>query len=253
MRTIVLHASHQVCRNVQFFLRHGLSDDSDVDTICVVSDPNIIYEARDQVRFVNRNNEGQDFGAWGDFLTRIDPGARDRYDYFVFINQTVIGPFYPVWYQPTRHWSQHLTRMLDHEVKLAGMTINHAIAPHVQSTLFATDSVGLKVLLEAGIFDPARVPEDKNDLVVECEIRMSREIIKAGYNIRSLQRSEQGIDFRQAIPPNRLHGDVWYHEYAQEHIRSGAVPHPYETLFYKTNTPIDHRMIDDYIMWHDPL
>jgi lipopolysaccharide biosynthesis protein len=52
------------------------------------------------VTVVNRQNNGHDFGAWSQILLEKGEDGIPRYqkyDFFVLLNSTIRGPFFPVW------------------------------------------------------------------------------------------------------------------------------------------------------------
>ena len=104
---------------------------------------------RDHWKILRRENYGYDFGAWLHGLESIN---LNDYEHFVFINDTVRGPFYR---SKDMNWLQELLVMLTENTKLVGISVNcctdltvntvyrSSIIPHVQSMLWATDRVGL--------------------------------------------------------------------------------------------------------------
>lgn len=75
----------------------------------------------DNVEVLMRRNGGFDFCAWKEALDT--PGRLHGFDFFVLINSSVRGPFFPRPEQ-VREWPWHFTRQLSDSVKLVGTTIN---------------------------------------------------------------------------------------------------------------------------------
>ena len=225
-RTAIFHHSFQLTDNVQYFLRHGVFEDPDYHYYFIINDPELRYPLRvKNAEQYNRPNEGLDFGGYSEFV-QLRREELQHYDYLLFLNQTVIGPTFPVWYRQPHRWPDIFTSMLADEVKLSGISINYEIAPHVQSMLFCTDQIGFKLMCDHGIFHP-EVPHDKEELIIEREVGMSRLLLRHNYNIAGLLKQDQHVDFR--TNPPELHINPWN---AANYM--GKTPHPYETIFTKT-------------------
>lgn len=67
------------------------------------------------------------------------------------------------------------------------------VLPHVESTLMATDQVGLKLLQEAGAFECYSTWREAK---VKGEVAASAAILKDGYNLDCLMLRYQGIDWQ---------------------------------------------------------
>jgi len=228
-RTAIIYHSFQLTDNVRHFLKHGVFEDPDYHYYFIINDPELSYGGLLQnAEQYNRPNQGLDFGGYSEFV-QLRREELQQYDYLLFLNQTLIGPLLPIWYPQPHRWPDLFTAMLTDEVKLAGISTSYQISPHVQSTLFCMDQVGFTLLCDHGIFNP-EVPEDKWQLILEREIGMSQVILRHNYNIAGLLKQDHHVDFRTGPP--ELHGDPWhYSNYL------GKTPHPYETIFVKTNTP----------------
>ena len=140
-------------------------------------------------RYVLHQNECFDWGTVGWLLTlpQGHPDAVDtsRYRYFILMNSSVRGPFFPRWVEeqmdPSQSvecsaaaadadagaadrwrspsssppppalftWYHVLLGLLSADVRYAGCTVNCLFYPHVQSYVVATDFVGLQVLWQA--------------------------------------------------------------------------------------------------------
>ena len=223
------HESTAAAQNLDFFSRFGMYN-SHCYYLLVVNGPELSIPVSPRWQQVlHRENAGLDFGGWYTGLGAV--AARlPEFEHFVFLNDTVRGPF------GDRHWITTLTSLLTPEVKLAGITINgcricvnaewdqaalcrfhdQESVAHVQSMLLVTDRVGLAVIYP-GVIDGRNL--DKIGTVVEKEIGASVAIRKAGYRIGCL------------IPGLAAghYGDPWA-------AGSGFRPlHPLEVIFYKSN------------------
>lgn len=138
-----------------------------------------------------------------------------------------------------------MTSLLTDDVKLAGASISCMQAPHVQSYLFATDSVGLKLLLKEKIFKST--DESHAQVIQNHEIKMSSLILGAGYNIASLLRKYEGVDFRKALfrTCNQQASPLTPTGY------EGTTVHPFEVFFVKAKAsdPAWLAIADKYSKW----
>jgi hypothetical protein len=129
---------------------------------------------------------------------------------------------------------------------LVGSTINCAdingnLDPknnaHVQSPIFCIDSIALNILIEKGIFSKDMFQPTKTETIINCEIRMSREIISSGYNIACLIDFYKNVDFRFKDTSSenfQFYGYPFYNNFFEN-----AMVLPSKILFVKTNRNID--------------
>lgn len=259
MKTLVLYVFHEYNDNVDFFLKYGVIEQEGIDYLMIINHPTRVLkmEFPKNVRIINRDNIGYDFGGWshGLFLDNLYL----QYDYFIFINSSVRGPFLPSWY-PGNNWVELFTRRLDIDVKLVGTTVNHAwfekgqCIPHVQSMVMATDRVGLEVGIQRGIFSPSIIDLSYKDAVNQKELAFSSYILDAGYNIACLLSAYRDYDFRNSRQSIDF-SQYPYQPYDSNHYLSkqyfGLDIHPYEVIFVKTAPYATHirPYIDKYTEW----
>jgi lipopolysaccharide biosynthesis protein len=147
---------------------------------------------------INRQNIGWDFGGWSDCLLTND--MYKKYDTFIFANSTIMGPFLPAGF--SGKWTDAFIRGLKNDVKLFGSTINTMKRPatnaHVQSYIFSADREAVEYLIKCEIFSMTKYAVDFRDAVFNKEIAMSRRIVENGWNIGSLMKHYNGVDFTKA-------------------------------------------------------
>ena len=99
---------------------------------------------------------------------------------------------------------------------------------------FATDRIGLNLLIKNDIFNKElcvnTIKESKFKFIIDFEVRMSEIIMNQGYEIKSLQFSEQKNDVQYL---NRY---------------KGTTINPLEIMFIKTNR-INDLIIKNYTEW----
>ena len=262
MNHLVLYSYYETPlskRNLQFFLKYGVFTDPDVKYLFIINGNqcSVVLPTSNNIMVINRPNIGHDFGAWSDALHRINISFFQK---FIFLNDTVCGPFIPRYVPNNIRWYTMFTNLLSDNVKLCGLTINyypHHPRPnactlqlencpgcrnmeHVQSMMFCTDRTGLDVLLQTvlgrnlnyeGDYKKGRV-----DYIYKYEIGASRAIINAGYSLAAHYVCD--INKKKTI-------DIWQNgQYFNSNIN------PYETMFIKNNrfnTPL-HQMYYETLM-----
>lgn len=245
-KTLVVYVFHEYNDNVDFFIKNGLFNNDNIDFIIVINNPYLkiaIPSHINNVKLYNRENIGHDFGGWSYilFMERDNKFIYEIYNYYVLINSSVRGPFLPVW-QKDNNWVGLLTDLITDEVKLAGTTIGiYNGNPHVQSMVLVTDKVGIDIGINKGIFNKNPFNMDKKVLIELKEIGYSREILEAGYNIKCLLKSFDGIDFRITHKSNYKYDDILCFK-----KRFNVDIHPYEVIFIKS---MPGTMLNKYTKW----
>ena len=243
---LVIYAYHETedsKKNLDFFLRHAVFDLPDIDYIIVsqTAFPTVEIPNFSNVKLIKKDkNEGLDFGAWSVGLREVELG---KYEKFIFLNDTVRGPFFPPFVKDDLigRWYQIFCRKLNERIKLVGVTVNNMtsfrmLSRHVQSMAFCTDSVGLRLLLAAGLFDYkacVRLSKDKEIFVEKREIYMSEIILKNKFEIDELYVRESQID-----------DDIHFLDNGDRRLN------PLEVMFIKTNR-IDSPELREYTNWYD--
>lgn len=226
MKTLVLFVFHVMNDSVRHFIEHGIFEDPTVDFVFVSNGCDHPLNVPTYVRVLKRENKGWDFGGWSYGLLHDDNYL--KYDRFMFVNSSVHGPHTTV-----KRWTDLFTTRITSDSKLFGCLINALSAStdsHVQSYAFCTDQVGVKLLMDKKIFSLSELATSHEDAVHNKEIRMSREIIKNGWNIGCLARYYQGIDFRHTDKYNIQ----FLHNISLPGAFMGSCIHPEEVIFIKS-------------------
>ncbi|PNH11197.1 hypothetical protein TSOC_001983 [Tetrabaena socialis] len=174
-----------------------------------------------------------DLGTYGWLLNCLGPATKST-KFFVFVNSSVRGPFIPP-YVGASHWTTMLTQYLRGSTKLVGATISCEVMPHVQSYTFATDSLGMKILLAGGALD---CHLDHMAAISNGELRLSDLMFTSNYTIASLMADQRGVrDWAVGAPA-----------YCATHPENPTVEgrayrdlHPFEVLFVKVKNDVDSR------------
>lgn len=255
-KTVVVYVFHIMDRNVRFFFRHGLIADPRVDYVIVQNVPewtrghpiernmekNI---GESKVSWIKRPNRGNDWGAYSEGIRSIDI---QNYDFFVFLNSTMRGPFLPLYVDHVLHWTQLYTGKLSDTVAMVGATVNYNRgAPHVQSMLMVEDHRALEIHLEKDIIFSTDRNVRKFDLIKAHEIGSSKVLLDEGYNISCMLSAYRDIDWRK-VRPGALGDDPWYNR-----AYYGYNVHPMECLFVKTNRNYQERdsILEKMTLWYE--
>ena len=245
-KTLVLFVFHIYNERVQHFFDHCLFDDDEIDFI-------IISNGRDNkfkvppfanVRTFMRDNAGYDFGGWSEALL-TNPELCLKYNNFIFVNSSVMGPFFKddpaisnvKWTDVYINGLQNKNNNNNNNIKLFGSTINTIENPlrqsHVQSYIFAMDRNTLQYLIECGIFSLTYVTTFK-EAVWDKEVQMSLKIIQRGWNIGSLMKYYENVDFTFKTKSPNEYSNAFLNDVMYPQFR-GKLWDEFEILFIKGN------------------
>ncbi|KAK6538095.1 hypothetical protein TWF694_010979 [Orbilia ellipsospora] len=159
------------------------------------------------------------------------------------MNASIRGPFVPVWSDAC--WSDGYLDSVNEQTKLVGMTYNCKkdidIPPHVSSMIWATDRIGLEILLQAGL---KTCFKDKVE-AIDLEIFASTRIQDAGYQVDALMTAFHTDLGYQA---DCHHDDVnWEGGYF------GMNLHPYDTMFLKANRGVAENVLTMFTDWFNKM
>lgn len=194
-KTLVLYVFHEFNERVDMFIKNAIFYDENTDFIVISNNKYNKFEVPNYVKKLYRDNIGFDFGGWSEAI--LTDKLYNKYDYFIFVNSSVIGPFIPSYY--TGKWTDIYINGLNDNVKLFGSTINTILDPinksHIQTFIFSMDKNTLKYLIDCEIFSMKKQYESFSDTIKYKEIGMSRKIIENGWNIGSLLPHYKNVDF----------------------------------------------------------
>jgi hypothetical protein len=194
-RLIVLYVFHLYNERVRHFIDHAIFYDENVDFMIISNDKEKHFDAPPYVKKMYRDNIGFDFGGWSDAI--LTDNLYEDYDYFLFVNSSVIGPFVP--YDYIGKWTDIYLNGLKDNVKLFGSTINTIGEPerwaHLQSYIFCMNKITLQYLIDCEIFSTTCYAANFHDAIWDKEVWMSRIIIRNGWNIGSLLSCYDMVDF----------------------------------------------------------
>ncbi|KAH8202880.1 hypothetical protein TruAng_002933 [Truncatella angustata] len=135
--------------NLKYFISQGLHGAADfIFILNGETDAATLIPEKSNIQIISRPNQCFDLGAHGEVLRK--DSLWKKYKRFIALNASIRGPFIPYWARSC--WSDvFLGRVTDEvkipDVQLVGMTANCLPQYHVQSMIWATDAVGLELLL----------------------------------------------------------------------------------------------------------
>ncbi|KAK9842595.1 hypothetical protein WJX81_008112 [Elliptochloris bilobata] len=203
---------------------------------------------------LRKENEGMDFAAHN---VTLDWAQRKRvvrrYRYFMFLNSSVRGPFYPS-YQPAGwSWPRAFTDRLSADVKVVASSIvclpevdAGGFGPKVESWAFALDAKGLDLLMNAGVFHLRTCKLCDDGIVVKGEYGLSETLLGAGYNLATLMaRYAPDTDWRE-----KRHWHCNNNAHPSRHGTYDNISmHPFETVFIKASWHVGEPHLSHYSSW----
>ena len=236
---------HIYVKNFFHFLRFGYSPNVDY-VVVIAGNYTISLPQLENLTYLFTENKNNDYGGYSIAVKKIANIA--DYDFVFFINSSVRGPYIPSYI--TENWTSFFIKHLSNEVGLVGVAIN--ILPkqdslsefykekyggeghfsHIQSTAYGMHQKTLQHLIGIGFYD-SNSCLSKDEVIRDYEIRLSQEIISAGWNIKCLLSEYNLIDYRQPhcdVNPTASKGDP-----CCSFAYFGRTPHPFELVFIKTN------------------
>ena len=231
--------------NLIFFLSVGILDQHDY-YIVIAGECTVNFPQKDNVFFIKTENKNNDYGGYSEFIKTQNI---KNYDFFIFINSSVRGPFLPNY--SSLDWTSPFINKLCNKTHLVGATINllptssihsqtfenkFSYPPpytHVQTTSYALTAEALQHLIYIGFYDNDRLMS-KDEVIAFYELRLSREIIKKGWNFSSLLPFYDDIDYRHhnGVIDNfsTKDGDLLFKK-----SFFARTLNPYEIIFIKVN------------------
>ena len=235
--------------NFSHFLRFAYQPD--VEYVVVVAGSYSVELPRaENITYFFATNQNFDFGGYAQAIEALQ--FHTSYEYFIFVNSSVRGPFLPAYCKKT--WIENLLDHFDQDVGIVGTVISltpshHAIAKlyhekygyldrnrnilsHVQSTCYALPRSILCHLIATGFYEAAH-SLSKDETVRDYEIRLSQILLEQGYNLKCLLPEYNTFDYRfldREINPFSREGDSGF-----EGSYFGRTVHPYEAMFIKTS------------------
>jgi hypothetical protein len=218
--------------NLNFFFNNGGILDYVDYYIVINGNYTITIPEKINIKVIQRENKGYDFGAWSMILNNY---INKKYDYYIFINGSVRGPYISPY--SINNWLDKFMELFNNkDTKMVGSTINiydNAQSTHIQSIFFILDNDALLYLKKLNFFNEEEL-NNINDmwvLIDNYEIKLSQLILKNGWNINCIIPYYRDLDYRLVkhdINFSSNNGDVLY-----DNAFFGRTLIPKDVIFYK--------------------
>ena len=235
--------------NFAHFLRFGY--DSSLDYLIVIAgECSVDLPSLDNVQYFFTENKNFDYGGYCAAIQTLD--LWQQYDFYLFINSSVRGPFLPAYCN--QEWTNLFIERLSYGVGIVGSAIsitpsshsiskmyhekygilerNNYLLAHVQTTCYALSRKVLEQLIQLGFYGENK-DLNKDEAVRAYEIRLSQLILDMGLNLRCMLPEYNQTDYRKAcedVNPTSREGDSGF-----KLSYFGRSAHPYESVFIKTS------------------
>jgi len=237
MKTAIIYSyfeTDQTIFNMEFYSKHGIMNSETEFYIIVISGylctvtlpnyPNLVILKRDNIGF--------DLGAHNYALKWLDENKLS-FQYYIFMDSSVIGPFLPTYYPKSLHWSNIFTSKITNNVKLVGTTISCVPiidtkngGPKINGYCFATDYIGLNILKHSG-----KIFKDHDTIIdfIQANYDITTSIMEKNYTIDCLLYKYENIDWTDKNN-SKLYDNIF-----PDRINSydGISIHPFEVVFHK--------------------
>ncbi|KAI1378298.1 hypothetical protein F4677DRAFT_466083 [Hypoxylon crocopeplum] len=238
--------------NLIFFLGNGLHDFADF--IFILNGPTDVAKlipTKINIQVVARPDECFGLVAHGEVLRTDD--LWKKYSRFVMLDATIRGPFLP--YYSHICWNNVFLDRVTENVKLVGMAADCLPQYHLQSMIWATDYIGMELLLcpPEGLSVPevyydsahAVTLSEEKERAILCEVECTAAIKQAGYKTDVLMTAFREFKDDEGICTIGPIKDVlWDTEYSIANL------HPYETVFVKADLYTDSIPVARLTEWH---
>jgi len=243
----VLFVYHIYNERVKNFIKNCIFDDENIDFVIISNTNNknnknnkntnminLLNISNKNVKILFRDNLGYDFGGWSDALFKDN--LFEKYDNYIFVNSSVVGPFLKPDFKG--RWTDLYINGLKDNVKLFGSTINTIGDPlkwaHIQSYIFSMDKTTLKYLIDCSIFSKTNYAKTFDNAIYDKEVLMSRKIIENNWNIGSLMKYYENVDFTFRDKKPNDYNLIFLDDVMYQKSRN-TIWNEYELVFIKGN------------------
>jgi hypothetical protein len=242
------HKDDSYVENFQHFMLFGYTKNNDY-CILIAGETNISLPQAENIKYLKVNNINNDYGGYCQLFSNHLREV-DQYDYYVFINSSVRGPF--LLPDNIENWVEKYTKKLNSSVGLVGGTIcilddqhPHSIeykkkwgvdsTSHVQTMSYAIHKDTLRYLIDTGFYSQQKLLT-KSEVIEDYEIRLSQLVLQKGLDLRCQLPEYNQLSYltpHRDINPRSAFGDP-----CTINSYFGRTLSPFEAIFVKTNRGI---------------
>lgn len=239
-------------KNLAFFINKGVFKNDEIDYIFLINDFKCAVKIPEfkNVTVIKKENS-TDLEAFRYGLEKIN---LKNYAYYIFINSSCCGPYLPAYV--TEPWYKLITHKLTKRVKLVSPIVEFSAdnlgakalekfktinpddtdVPFLHSYMFATDQVGVKILLKYNALPKEEITKRK--AVTHYERLISSAILNEGYHLISFLAKYRNVDINEK--------SNWvYKKWSKTKDTCPEIPgnysgidvHPFEIMFVKNIRP----------------
>lgn len=199
----------QTLENFLYFIKFGTIESESVDYVFIINDYkcSVDFPVFKNIRIIKKDN-GFDLNS---YIFAIKQLELSNYDFFFFINSSCIGPILPTY--TTKNWVEIFTDLFNDKIKLiapiveipqdnfGSLALNNnnkfiqksdKSIPFLHTYMFATDKVGMNILLSYEVFREHQI--DQFELIHKFERLITSCILNEGYGIRSFLKRFENVD-----------------------------------------------------------
>lgn len=172
----VYYETEYAKNNLKFFIDNGIFKSNDVDFYITINGYKCSLDIPEykNVKILRKKNKCYDIGRHGEIISKIN---KNNYKYFVFLNSSIRGPYT----KNNESWVDIFTSKINNLVKLVGVNKSDWKNLHIQSMLFATDRIGLDIILPS-----LTCKKNHDDAVNNGELKISKLITDRGFKLDSM-------------------------------------------------------------------
>jgi hypothetical protein len=129
-KTLVLYSyfekNEHYANALRYFIELGVDNVDNIDYVFIVQGYRVTVDIPEykNIKILKRKNDCYDFGAYGKVFKWLGGiNSLRRYDFFVFINPSVLGPILPKYWPTNIHWTEVFISRLDEDVHACSTSI----------------------------------------------------------------------------------------------------------------------------------
>jgi hypothetical protein len=246
--------------NFEYFIKNGGIIDS-VDYYIIIngkcSVDLSVFNKNPKITIIYRENQGLDFGAYSHTIHNF---IQKTYDYYFFMNTSVIGPCFEEisGSRPRLKWTDSFIELFtDDSVKVVGTSINiHVpffkipqwkeileanygkknVYSHVQSMFFCITADYFHYLKKKMFFNQDELHHDNYGIIIiQKEIGLSQIALNAGWNINCILPKYRGLDYRAIQHNMNISAELENGDPYNPNCYFGGTIDKHDVIFFKNN------------------
>jgi hypothetical protein len=253
-KTLVLYSyfekNDEYAQTFQYFLDVGVAENDGLQYVFVIQGGNcsVMIPRYENVIVLKRPNTCMDFGAYSAAIEHLGGNeAIEKFDFFLFINPSAVGPILPKYWPAELHWSTAFTSRLTGNVHAVGPSLvclppsdlgGHG--PRLETFMFAATLKAVQVALDVNTVFTCHA--SKAEAIVNGEYGFSRALLSRNMNMDTLLMKYSRLDWSDKINWNCNRNR---HPTRMGTYDEGLTVSPLETVFYKPKWSWDGKVFSE--------